>query len=157
MLAVTNFGPALIGLAGVAVGGLLSGGIQYFFTRRREFNEKRMAMRLVDADLARARAVILHCLGPPPHFGPERAVKLELSAWNERRGVLALRLSDPEWVAVREGVSSIDEFRWLLEDGDQPMNDAEKEKRDVKLRNLAGKAPAAIEAACNTLRPDRQS
>src|SRR4029079_10260564 len=97
MLALAAYVSAILALAGVVIGGIVTGGVQFVFTRRQESGEKRSAARLVDADLGRARDVIQRCLGPPPRFVPEWADELALEAWENERAVLAIALSGRAW------------------------------------------------------------
>lgn len=147
ILALAAYGDALIAFVGVVVGGIISGGSQLFFMRRREVGERCSAARLVDADLGRARAVIQHCLGPPTRFAHERASELELAAWEHGRGVLAVGLPLKAWTAVQDGVGVVDAFRRGLEDSE----------REVVLNRLAEDASAGIDAARRELEPHLKS
>jgi hypothetical protein len=138
VVAVAAYVPALLGLAGVVIGGVVSGGTQFYFARRRERGEFRSAVRLVSTDLEGARQVAQHCLGPPRRFAPERAGELDLAAWEGGRGVLALNLEPPAWRAVGEAVTAVEEFRRLLHDAP-----GEDERLEAHARSVSGRVDTA--------------
>jgi hypothetical protein len=146
MVAVAAWVSGVLTLAGVVVGSIVSGGVQFYFARRHEKGGNRAAARLVDADLGRARAVIQQLLRPPPQFGSERAGEFELPAWEQQRGVLAVELSRPAWTAVRDGVAAVETFR-------RRLGDNEEERDDEELRKLAVAASAGIDEARKRLEP----
>jgi len=150
MLALAAYVSAILALAGVVIGGIVTGGVQFVFTRRQESGEKRSAARLVDADLGRARDVIQRCLGPPPRFVPEWADELALEAWENERAVLAIALSGRAWGAVRDAVDAVDAFRRRLADAQEAQN-------PVRLRKLAEDASSGIDLAREELAPHVQS
>ena len=150
VLALADYVPAVIAFVGVVVGGIVTGGVQFVFTRHQESGEKRSAARLVDADLGRARDVIQRCLGPPPRFVPEWADELALEAWENKRAVLAIALSGRAWSAVRDAVDTVDAFR-------RRLGDAQEAQNPVRLRKLAEDASSRIDLARQELAPHVQS
>jgi hypothetical protein len=150
MLALAAYVSAILALTGVVIGGIVTGGVQFVFTRRQESGEKRSAARLVDADLGRARDVIQRCLGPPPRFVPEWSDELALEAWENERAVLAIALSGRAWSAVRDAVDAVDAFR-------RRLSDAQEAQNPVKLRKLAEDASSGIDLAREELAPHVQA
>jgi hypothetical protein len=150
-LVFAAYTPALIGLAGVAVGGIATGGREFFFLVRRESGEKRSAARLVDADLKHARAVIQYCLGSSRRFTAERAKELELPAWEHGRGVLSTVLTRTGWAIVQDGVEQVNAFRRLLEEQDEKADLGDRAKK------AAEDASADIDKARDALEPHLES
>jgi hypothetical protein len=90
---------ALVGLLGVAVGGVITWAVEFFFERRREQADLRQAKRLIAEELqtvwidfdnlARDRRT------PTSLVDPEAF--LPTQAWQAHKATLARHLSDREW------------------------------------------------------------
>jgi hypothetical protein len=107
---ITDVLTAIIGLVGVAIGGLITALSSYLIERRRDrkFSERneqnevrkvRQAARLVDKELAQAEITAQTAIARRKWWAAEIGL-LELNAWHEYRDVLALELSDDEWRTV---------------------------------------------------------
>ena len=107
---------AIFGLAGVIVGGLISGGATYLMARRKEKVTARASARLLEEELAMAADV----LGVLTTYSDEEAKALSpegfpapgLSAfpfdrWLERQELLAETLEAEDWRAVSGAYRSI--------------------------------------------------
>jgi hypothetical protein len=92
---------ALIGLAGVVIGGLITGGIDYFLEWRREERALRQAKRLVALELETLRVhlellVEENKVPSRPALG-QVGFFLATEAWDAHKNLLAALLSDQEW------------------------------------------------------------
>jgi hypothetical protein len=94
-------------LAGVVVGGLVTGGVTYALELRREGASARVALRLLEIELAIAGSVADEVLEKQSWWAAwkfERAHR----AWNEYRAEAARVLSVDEWVKVSIGFYGVD-------------------------------------------------
>jgi hypothetical protein len=92
---------AIVGLIGVIVGGLLTGGTQLFLEWRRERNGHRRAKRLVAGELLHTEVILRSAYQRrqwPPIDDPQ-AVCPD-AAWLENRAVLAGVLSQELWTQL---------------------------------------------------------
>jgi hypothetical protein len=106
VIASTAVTTGLFVLGGVVVGGLVSGGATYALERRREHSGARIAIRLLEVELAIAAATadwaIEDRLWTPWNF--ERAH----GAWNDYRAEAARVRSTDEWAKVSVAFYGID-------------------------------------------------
>lgn len=106
VLASTAVTTGIFVLAGVLIGGLLTGLVNYVLERRRETASARAALRLLEIELALAGATIDQVVESgrwwPWNF--ERSHR----TWDEHRPEAARVLSDDEWIKVALGFSGID-------------------------------------------------
>jgi hypothetical protein len=130
-------GQALIGLAGVVVGALLSGGATYLMAKRGEASKARAAARLLEAEL-RPTAEGLDVLGRAleqsgaKHVAVGHVVRhLPESSrlWNEHKSLLAEVLDVADWYALASAYESIDLIKRCL----QLASSAETERVPVAL------------------------
>jgi hypothetical protein len=93
-------------LAGVVVGGLVTGGVNYALERRLEQTAARVALRLLDVELAIAAASADRVLegGQWSPWNFERAH----GAWDEYRADAARVLSVDDWTKVSMGFYGVD-------------------------------------------------
>ena len=125
-------GPALVGLVGVIVGALVSGGATYMMARRADARQARAAARLLEAEL---QAVVeqLGELGQAIAFRDEFARRAEDESerdeisnawdlksmlripqprlWEKHKSLLADVLSAADWYALAKAYQSIDDLR----------------------------------------------
>lgn len=104
--------PALFGLLGVIVGGIITTASSYLLQRRgeRTDNERedrnraieiKRAARLIDAELLRARAAARIAIKNKHWWIPD--AKLKTEAWEKYSAVIAPVLSYGDWVALVKG------------------------------------------------------
>jgi hypothetical protein len=88
--------PALIGLAGVLIGALVTGGITYLGDRGHRMAEKRTAKRLVASEVRfdTGRLLVVAALGQLPGKAPQSV------QWQSQAPALARYVTGPEWSAV---------------------------------------------------------
>jgi hypothetical protein len=106
VLASTATTTGLFVLAGVLVGGLLTGAVNYALERRREHHRGKVAIRLLEIELAISAAsadpIIDDGRWLTWNFG--RAYR----TWDEYREDAAGALSDDEWIKLSLGFYAID-------------------------------------------------
>lgn len=107
---------AWVGLAGVLIGGFITGGFSVGLERRREKVEIRRAARLIDADLMFAEASARTCVEKKKWW--TKAVRLTTDGWEQHRGAIAAKLPFDNWVAVMVAVTALDH---LQESRDQAL------------------------------------
>jgi L-fucose isomerase-like protein len=84
--------PAILGLIGVVVGGLLTGGVQLFLDWRKERRTVRQARRLVQGELLNAELILGTLANLPSKTWPsflDVNAALPTSAWQEHRAQLS--------------------------------------------------------------------
>jgi hypothetical protein len=106
VIASTAVTTGLFVLAGVVIGGLMTGGVNYALERRREQASARVALRLLDVELAIAAASSDSILkdGRWSSWNFERAHR----AWDEYRADAARVLSTDDWTKVSMGFYGIE-------------------------------------------------
>jgi len=91
---------ALIGLIGVIVGGLITGGFQLLLAWRKEQRARRQAKRLIDGELFSASVFLRNTTSSPdatwPYL-PDATSTLSTSAWKEHRVFLADAVNTDLW------------------------------------------------------------
>lgn len=114
---------ALLGLAGVLVGALITGGFNFLVAWRKERAdaaaeskrhdvEVRRAARLIDDDLGAAAAAARWCVEHKV-FPVQELTTLATLGWQQYRDVLASELSDIAWQSVTLAVAAIDALQML--------------------------------------------
>ena len=114
---------ALVGLAGVLVGALITGGFNFLVAlrkeradaaaeRKRHDVEVRRAARLIDDDLHAAAAAARWCVEHKV-FPVQELTTLGTLGWQQYRVVLASELSDIDWQSVTVAVAAIDALQML--------------------------------------------
>jgi hypothetical protein len=114
---------ALLGLAGVLVGALITGGFNFWVAwrkeradaaaeRKRHDVEVRRAARLIDEDLHAAAAAARWCV-EHKIFPVQRLTTLGTPGWQQYRDVLASELSDIAWQSVNVAVEAITALQFL--------------------------------------------
>jgi hypothetical protein len=107
---------AIIGLVGVLLGGLISGGAAYILAKRADQARLRAAARLVELELVAAQSALngrLHVIrNTLSHQGWDkirpRGREFSVSHWLEHRGTLAAALSPGDWYAVQRAFAALD-------------------------------------------------
>ena len=90
--------PAVFGLIGVIVGGLLNAAVTAWQARRDDVASGRVAARLVDLELREAAAILV--LNQGANRLSQGDSPFSNAAWRKYRDVLARALSDRGWEAV---------------------------------------------------------
>jgi hypothetical protein len=90
--------PAVFGLIGVIVGGLLNAAVTAWQARRADVASGRVAARLVDLELREAAAILV--LNQGANRLSQGDSPFSNAAWRKYRDVLARALSDGGWEAV---------------------------------------------------------
>lgn len=114
---------ALLGLAGVLVGALITGGFNFWVAWRKERAdaaaeskrhdaEVRCAARLIDDDLHAAAGAARWCVEHKV-FPVQQLTALAPRGWRQYRNVLAAELSDIAWQSVTVAVAAIDALQML--------------------------------------------
>lgn len=118
---------ALIGLVGVVVGAVLSGGVGYLVARRDERRRARASARLLQAELrpvadyldavvvgnlelftGAGRPLLASALGPLLEMTPPRL-------WAEHQALLAWALGTADWYAIASAYERVDQLRSVAE------------------------------------------
>ena len=127
---------AVAGLLGVAVGGGITFGAQWFFESRRERSELRAGLRLVRRDLKDGLGAVTRAHAAKTW--PEGANKDWLGTWRNYRPVLARRLSAEDFDAASAAYARMDELQSGLNTGrsdiDRSMTAIDGEDDDVSTR-----------------------
>jgi hypothetical protein len=116
---------ALIGLFGVLVGAVISGGFNLLVVWRKERAdaaaeskhhdaEVRRAARLIDDDLHVAQDAVRWCVEHKEWWSS--AQRLTSLGWQQYRDVLAPELSDLAWRSVSLAVTVIDRLQWVRDE-----------------------------------------
>jgi hypothetical protein len=94
----------------VIVGALATTASTWFFTRRKERRESKVAKRLIREDIILAGSTLQSVLknGWVPEFG------LPLEDWREQRVILARDLSDEDWDAIAIAMGYLDRIEEML-------------------------------------------
>jgi hypothetical protein len=106
VIASTAVTTGIFVLAGVLVGGLVTGAVNYVLERRREQASAQVALRLLESELTHAgnavETAIERSFWAPWNFARTHRT------WDEHRAEAARVLSDGEWQAVARGFRGID-------------------------------------------------
>jgi hypothetical protein len=116
---MTNILPALFGLIGVIVGGLITAASSYLLERRREEREHnrerrgqaallRQASRLIDEELSTAINSIRFAQQKKRWYS--LVLKPAVTAWQQYRSVLALGLPTDVWSSALRGYSAVEQL-----------------------------------------------
>lgn len=97
---------AVFGLAGVVIGGLITGGTQVWLEWRREKASTRAAARLLADDLGTARMFFEHCLTADKWVDTPQAI-LTADLWNEHKAALAAVRKFTPWYPVASAFTAV--------------------------------------------------
>jgi hypothetical protein len=101
-----DFKIALLALAGVLIGAVITSGVTYVMEREKRQREVRRAARMIDADLlfavSAARMSIEH-----KKWWPATELRLTTEGWQEYRFVVASELSQEDWARVMVAVLAV--------------------------------------------------
>jgi len=145
LIASTAVTTGLFVLAGVIVGGLVTGAVNYAFEWRRERVSARVAMRLLEAELAIAAASADWRLeqGAWTAWNFGRAHR----AWSEYRSDIARAgISSDEWYAVERGFYAIEIIESVF------ANKADRASLEPHEQKALNTASANINEGANTIR-----
>jgi hypothetical protein len=127
---------AVAGLLGVALGGGITFGAQWFFESRRERSEVRAGLQLVRRDLLDALGAVRRAHAA--ETWPEGTNKDWLGTWRDYRPVLARRLSADDFDAASAAYARMDELQSGLNTGrsdqDRSMKPIDGEDDEVSTR-----------------------
>lgn len=113
---------AIFGLLGVIVGGLIAAGSSFALARRQEraaaeresrvrATELKRAARLIDLELAKARASAVEYIGKRRWWGED--LDLVTENWRQYCAILAPELSGVDWHRLFIAVIAVDQMRVL--------------------------------------------
>jgi hypothetical protein len=85
--------PALIGLAGVLIGAVVTSGIAYLGDQHRRHDEKRAAIRLVSAEIVRNEISLANFVS----HGRAPSPPLSTGMWTQQEGTLARYATATQW------------------------------------------------------------
>jgi hypothetical protein len=93
---------AIIGLVGVAVGALVTGGVQFALERVRSRDLQKVAARLLLDELAWMAADVVQLIQTPAPITNERIEQHDplFALWAEYRPLLATKLNRSDWAKV---------------------------------------------------------
>lgn len=122
---------AIIGLVGVVVGSLATGGVTYVLDRRREETDTIAALRLLDFDLLVGWATINNALDEGKWYTGPDGWDPPLSGWRDHRLAAARAFDGNDWRDVATGFRVVErmEERFYprrLTGSPLPLNDADR-------------------------------
>lgn len=144
---------AIVGLIGVVIGGLLTGGVEFALERRRERRSGTAAARLVMESLDDIDSFIKASLARRAWLGDPSEI-LSNAAWSEHRVVLAEAPGFDGWYPVAGAWGWIVKLRRLVdlfgeEVGDDPLAERDQAFFEIGLL-LTGIASKALTAYAST-------
>jgi hypothetical protein len=96
---------AVVGLAGVVIGGSITGTTQWLLARRRDRYERRSAVRLLCTDFYKTQAMIAS-VRDTGEWGPEKG-PLPTDAFDRYAGTLAASLNQEAWTQVEGAILGV--------------------------------------------------
>jgi hypothetical protein len=132
---------AIIGLVGVVIGGVLTGGVEFVLERRREGRRGRAAARLIHAELSDIAAYVEASLFRRAWLA-DPAEALQGEAWKDRKSALAEAPGFDGWYPISGAWGWINQLRQILElsgegAGADPLDDRDPEFFKIGLLQLA--------------------
>jgi hypothetical protein len=107
---------AIVGLVGVALGGILSNGTQIWLENRKEKRGRQRAMRLIEGELLQAKGLLRFMSEEsstwPSFIEPNTA--FPTSAWQENRAYLANNIAHGFWQSLWFTYMSLEMIRQKL-------------------------------------------
>jgi hypothetical protein len=104
-------GPAIIGLVGVIIGAMFSGGFSLLTTRRSNKQKARASSRLIETEL-RSAIIDLYALRANLEIGSDPSIRENIleppTEWNTHRSSLAAILSNKDWYAIESAYESLE-------------------------------------------------
>lgn len=140
---------AIFGLVGVALGGAISFGVQYFMARRGETAAKRTTARLLSMDFGRVAASIDRRLTDPRVGRDPWDAELATDDWPARLERLAQPLAKDEWEAVAAPLQEVEHVRATV----AALEWTPSVAADDGVRARLEQAKRSIEVARRTLEP----
>jgi hypothetical protein len=139
----------VVGLVGVIVGGLLTGGVTYFLERRREKREARAAQLVMKSELeAAATAVEVALSGEEPRWPPGWDRVGWSESWMTYRPALAKTMNDVDFTKLARAYLQMQLLQTGLAAGERGLSNRD----EVFLR----KVKSALSEADEVLVPRRQ-
>ena len=102
---------AIVGFLGVVVGALATSASTWFFARRVERREKKIAGRIIREDVVLAGSTLEAVLTK----GWIHGRSLPVAGWREHRATLAAELDRPAWDQVSEAMETLEMVATILE------------------------------------------
>jgi hypothetical protein len=135
---------AIFGLIGVVVGGLLTGGVDYFLQRRTDKAEQKRAKRLVGEEVNTIVFALEEIVedGHLPTRGLTeewRGQYLSVVEWPQQKTALALALNDDEWRALATFYYNVSGFRLMAVELGHGAALDEDSLRKTRLNVIAGR------------------
>jgi hypothetical protein len=145
---------ALIGLAGVVIGGLLNGGVSWFFERRKRADERRAVARLLLVEVgdagSTAAAVLRFGRWGEPAEDPKQ---VEWALWQTHRKELATLIDRNEtWGNLANLAISVE---WLNRRMRERCGHALADDDAARLEEARQEAQAVLEGLEHVVRGDR--
>jgi hypothetical protein len=117
---------AAIGLIGVVVGGVLTGGVAYVLERRRETREAGIARRVMRAQFGQALKAVDDGL-KGKNWPPGWKGKRWSDSWVAHRQVLAAKMSDDEFATLAQGALYMELLQAGFETDPRPFGPGDEE------------------------------
>lgn len=117
----------VVGLVGVVVGGLLTGGVTYFLEQRREKREARAAQLVMKSELeAAATAVEAALSGTEPKWPPGWDRVGWSESWTTYRPVLAKTMNDLDFTKLARGYLQMQLLQTGLAAGERGLSNRDE-------------------------------
>jgi len=132
--------PAVFGLIGVIVGGLITGAVTYIVEqqranrdetkeRRKRLTDLKQAARLIDQDFNWALGAVNLSIETKQWVGP-KLEPIRLESWREHRSVLAAETTLAAWRALKYAVWAMESYR------DSSTSAIEHNERNISPKGL---------------------
>jgi hypothetical protein len=138
---------ALIGLAGVVVGVVLTGAVAYWIEARKRLAAAKVSARLILDDLMLTRAAVKVALSDDRWLTEYEAGFFTIEQWRAERASLAARATIADWfnlILTAQSLTSLADFhreRVRDETLKEPLNDAERLGLKIALDRLEAARP----------------
>jgi hypothetical protein len=117
---------AVIGLIGVVVGGILTGGVAYVLERRRETREAQIARRVMRAQFGQALKAVDDGL-KGKNWPPGWKGKRWSDSWVAHRQALAAKISDDDFATLAQGALYMELLQAGFETDPRPFGPCDEE------------------------------
>ena len=129
---------AVVGLVGVIIGGVLSGGIQWMLQRRSDSRSAMSAARLVKYELGKYQELLKFQIGIRNW---QTHLWFPPAQWREHQSILSAACTRSEWLLVTTaymGIEIVDTWHAPTKDGSEPnvAKDPKESGMPTILRNI---------------------
>jgi hypothetical protein len=136
---------AVIGLIGVVVGGVLTGGVAYILERRRETREAQIARRVMRAQFGQTLKAVDDGL-KGKNWPPGWKGKRWSDSWVAHRQALAAKMSDDDFAALAQGALYMELLQAGFEKDPRAFGPGDEEFF-AKVTQVVGDADEVLERA----------